>query len=300
MTTLWHGRFEGGPSPELLAFSESLSFDRRLAADDIDGSRAHVRGLIRAGIITPEEGTTVLAALDRVAVELARWHARVPAVRRGRAHRDRAAGHRARRRGRRQAPHRPEPQRPGGHRLPPLHQARAPRRGAAGARASSGCSSPEPRRPASPTCPATPTCSGPSRCCSPTTCSPTAGPWRRDIDRLLDTRRRLDVSPLGAGALAGSSLPLDPAAVAEDLGFAAAFENSLDATSDRDFVAEALFDLALLGVHLSRHRRGGVPVGHRRVRVPPPGRSLVHRIVDAARRRRTPTSPSSRAARPGA
>ncbi|OWY59491.1 argininosuccinate lyase, partial [cyanobacterium TDX16] len=74
----------------------------------------------------------------------------------------------------------------------------------------------------------------------------------RDLDRLLDCRRRLDVSPLGAGALAGSSLPLDPAGTAADLGFAAAFENSLDAVSDRDFVAEALFDLALLGVHLSR------------------------------------------------
>ncbi len=63
---------------------------------------------------------------------------------------------------------------------------------------------------------------------------------------------RLDVSPLGAGALAGSSLALDPDGVAEDLGFGSRFENSLDAVSDRDFVAEALFDLALLGVHLSR------------------------------------------------
>ena len=63
---------------------------------------------------------------------------------------------------------------------------------------------------------------------------------------------RLDVSPLGAGALAGSSLPLDPDGVADELGFGGRFENSLDAVSDRDFVAEALFDLALLGVHLSR------------------------------------------------
>jgi argininosuccinate lyase len=74
----------------------------------------------------------------------------------------------------------------------------------------------------------------------------------RDLDRLADTIRRLDVSPLGAGALAGSSLPLDPAGTAADLGFAGVFANSLDAVSDRDFVAEALFDLALLGVHLSR------------------------------------------------
>ena len=76
--------------------------------------------------------------------------------------------------------------------------------------------------------------------------------FARDVDRLVDTRRRLDVSPLGAGALAGSSLPLDPDRVAAELGFAARFENSLDAVSDRDFVAEALFDLALIGVHLSR------------------------------------------------
>jgi argininosuccinate lyase len=74
----------------------------------------------------------------------------------------------------------------------------------------------------------------------------------RDVDRLLDARDRADVSPLGAGALAGSSLPLDPDSVAADLGFAARFENSMDAVGDRDFVAESLFALALLGVHLSR------------------------------------------------
>jgi argininosuccinate lyase len=74
----------------------------------------------------------------------------------------------------------------------------------------------------------------------------------RDVDRLVATITRLDVSPLGAGALAGSSLPLDHHGTAADLGFGAAFENSLDAVSDRDFVAEALFDLSLLGVHLSR------------------------------------------------
>jgi argininosuccinate lyase len=74
----------------------------------------------------------------------------------------------------------------------------------------------------------------------------------RDVDRLLDARDRMNVSPLGAGALAGSSLPIDPSFVADVLGFEAAFTNSLDAVSDRDFVAETLFDIALLGVHLSR------------------------------------------------
>ena len=74
----------------------------------------------------------------------------------------------------------------------------------------------------------------------------------RDFERLVEARRRADVSPLGAGALAGSSLPLDPERAAAEAGFAAVFDNSLDAVSDRDFVADALYVLAMLGVHLSR------------------------------------------------
>jgi argininosuccinate lyase len=74
----------------------------------------------------------------------------------------------------------------------------------------------------------------------------------RDVDRLLDARERMNVSPLGAGALAGTSLPINPALTAGLLGFDAPFANSMDAVSDRDFVAESLFDIALLGVHLSR------------------------------------------------
>ena len=74
----------------------------------------------------------------------------------------------------------------------------------------------------------------------------------RDVDRILSTIERLNVSPLGAGALAGTSLPLDPAVPAALLGFRWPFANSLDAVSDRDFVAEALFDIALMGVHCSR------------------------------------------------
>jgi argininosuccinate lyase len=74
----------------------------------------------------------------------------------------------------------------------------------------------------------------------------------RDVDRLRDWDKRAAVSPLGAGALAGSSLPLDPAAVAAELGFDRPAANSIDAVSDRDFVAEFLFVTALLGIHLSR------------------------------------------------
>ena len=74
----------------------------------------------------------------------------------------------------------------------------------------------------------------------------------RDVDRLKDWDRRAAVSPLGAGALAGSSVPLDPLATARELGFDRAAANSMDAVSDRDFVAELLFVAALVGVHLSR------------------------------------------------
>ena len=75
--------------------------------------------------------------------------------------------------------------------------------------------------------------------------------WRfdRDLDRLLATAERANVSPLGAGALAGSTLAIAPAFVAERLGFDRPFENSVDAVSDRDYFAELLFDLALFGVH---------------------------------------------------
>ena len=74
----------------------------------------------------------------------------------------------------------------------------------------------------------------------------------RDLDRLADWDTRAAWSPLGAGALAGSSLDLDPQAVARELGFTGALANSIDAVSDRDWVAEFLFVAAMLGVHLSR------------------------------------------------
>jgi len=76
--------------------------------------------------------------------------------------------------------------------------------------------------------------------------------FARDLDRIHDWFKRTSVSSLGAGALAGSSLPLDPAHTAKNLGFESAFANSIDAVSDRDYVAEALFICATVGLHLSR------------------------------------------------
>ncbi|MFP3900409.1 MAG: argininosuccinate lyase [Acidimicrobiia bacterium] len=251
MSTLWHGRFAEGPSDDLLAFTVSLPFDRRLAADDVAGSRAHVRALARAGIVSDEEAGIVLAALDRVEEELRSGDLSIEptdedihtAIERrvtalagpagaklhsGRSRNDqvatdlrlwtkRAITDIARR-------------------VVALQRVLAERAHEAGPAYLPGYTHLQRAQPVL------------------LAHHLLAHGWAlgRDVDRLLDCRRRLDVSPLGAGALAGSSLPLDPDTTASDLGFAHRFENSLDAVSDRDFVAEALFALSLLAVHLSR------------------------------------------------
>ncbi len=79
-----------------------------------------------------------------------------------------------------------------------------------------------------------------------------AAMFRRDADRLSDCRKRMMTCPLGAGALAGSSFPLDRASVAEELGFNSVMENTLDAVSDRDYVIEFLSAASLIMMHLSR------------------------------------------------
>jgi argininosuccinate lyase len=249
--TLWHGRFGGGPADELLAFTVSLPFDRRLAADDLVGSRAHVRGLQRAGILTDEELAVILAGLDRVEQELADGtFAFAPgdedihtAIERRVTEIAGAAGaklHTGRSRNDQVATDlrlyckRVIFELAG--RVHGLERVLLERAVEAGDAYLPGYTHLQRAQPVL------------------LAHHLLAHGWAlaRDVDRLLQTHARLDVSPLGAGALAGSSLPLDPDGVADDLGFARRFENSLDAVSDRDFVVELLFDLALLGVHLSR------------------------------------------------
>lgn len=79
-----------------------------------------------------------------------------------------------------------------------------------------------------------------------------AWPLVRDAERLRDARRRVNVLPLGSGALAGTAVPLDREALARELGFEAVSENALDAVTDRDFAAEFAFVCAQLQTHLSR------------------------------------------------
>ena len=250
--TLWQGRFgENRPAEELLAFSESLSFDSQLAADDVAGSRAHVRGLARAGIIPTEEADILVGALDQVAEELAAGkfefgpddediHTAVERrvtelagpvggkLHTGRSRNDQVA----------------------------VDLRLWVRRHLVDVAALvTGLQEALVRRAEEVEDAYLPGYTHMQRA-QPVLLAHhlLAHAWAlgRDVDRLLATMARADVSPLGAGALAGSSLPLDPDAVAEELGFSARFENSLDAVSDRDFVAESLFDLSLLSVHLSR------------------------------------------------
>ncbi len=251
--TLWQGRMGDPPDEGLLAFTSSIGVDIRLAPEDVTGSRAHVRGLARGGLLTTEEADILSTALDRVAEELDQGSFSFlasdedvhTAVERRVTEIAGAAGaklHTGRSRNDQVATDmRLWTKRAVGdvaravldlqHAL--LDQARHAERSGAQVPGYTHLQRAQPVLLAH---------------------HLLAHGWAlaRDFDRLVDARRRLDVSPLGAGALAGSSLPIDPDATAEDLGFSRRFENSLDAVSDRDFVAEALFDLALLGVHLSR------------------------------------------------
>ena len=249
-STLWHGRFAGGPSEALQALNDSLPFDQRMFREDIAGSRAHVRMLCDVGLFTEAERDGVLAALDTVEHEIESGsfdfqvndediHTAVerrvtelePAgakMHTGRSRNDQVATdlrlwtrsaidevleliERLQRTLLAHAEQAGDAYLPG---YTHLQQAQ------------------------------------------PVALSHhlLAHGWAlaRDAERLVDARKRTNVSVLGAGALAGSSLPLDPEKSADYLGFDAVFDNSLDGVADRDFVAEALFAVSLLGVHLSR------------------------------------------------
>jgi len=250
-SSLWHGRFEGGPAAELMAFTESLSFDKRLWPDDIAGSIAHVRGLANAQIITDAEASSIIAALDQVALEMGgdkfayldgdedihtAIERRVTEIagptgaklHTGRSRNDQAATG-VRRWMKRELSTIAQ-------RIVDLQAVLLDRARAAGDTYLPGYTHMQRAQPVL------------------LAHHLLAHGWAlgRDVERILDAMKRIDVSPLGAGALAGSSLPLDPDFTANELGFAARFENSMDAVGSRDHVAEALFDLTLVAINLSR------------------------------------------------
>ncbi len=253
---LWGGRFASGPSPELEALSRSTHFDWRLAPYDLAGSRAHARALGRAGLLAEGDLVVLLDGLDRLgerfstgdlspdpsdedvhgALErllLAEVGAEVGGrLRAGRSRNDQIAT---------------------------LFKVflREHARSVAGlvldlveVLAAQARDHLDP----------TPTVM-PGRThlqhAQPVLLShhllAHAWPLLRDVDRLLDWDRRVAAdSPYGSGALAGSSLGLDPEGVAEELGFTGSSANSIDGTAARDFVAELAFVAAQVGIDVSR------------------------------------------------
>lgn len=250
--SLWGGRFADGPSDALAALSKSTHFDWVLAPHDIVASRAHTVILYRAGLLSEEQRDGLLAGLDSLAEDVADGsftplvtdedvHAALERglidrvgpdlggrLRAGRSRNDQVAT------------------------LFRMWLRDAVRRVAAGALdvvgalVAQAAAHPEAIMP------------GKTHLQS---AQPVllahhllahAHPLLRDVDRIVDFDKRAAVSPYGSGALAGSSLGLDPDAIAAELGFASAADNSIDATASRDFAAEAAFVFAMIGVDLSR------------------------------------------------
>jgi len=241
---LWSGRLGGGLHADVLALSQSLDVDQRLLPYDVAASQAHVRMLGRQGIIAAAEANAIVAALETVVVEpdatdedvhslierqlvaaLGDTGRRVHA---GRSRNDQVAT--AFRLWCRAHAYR-------------LGLATAELQAVLVARARSDGSTVLPAfthlQRAQPV---------------PLAHHLAAHGWalQRDVQRFEAARRSADVSPLGAGALAGSSLPLDPVSVAAELGMSGSFANSLDAVSDRDFAVDLSYACAVCLVHCSR------------------------------------------------
>jgi argininosuccinate lyase len=250
-TSLWGGRFEGGPAEALARLSVSVHFDWRLAPYDLRASAAHARVLHRAGLLDDDELSRMLAALEDLGHEVAAgtFRPRVEdedvhtALERGLLEKLGGLG------GKLRAGRSRNDQVATDLRLYLRDHARlvvdrlADLERALVDQAAQHLDTPAPGM--THLQHAQPVLFGHQLLAH-------VQAFARDVDRLRDWDRRAAVSPLGSGALAGSSLPLDPVAVAEELGFDSAAANSMDAVSDRDFVAEFLFVAALLGVHLSR------------------------------------------------
>lgn len=250
-TRLWGGRFESGPSDAMAALSASVHFDWRLAPYDIQQTRAHARILHSAGLLSDSELGAVNGALAELAVEISEGvigpdvqdedvHTAIERhliarlgelggkLRAGRSRNDQVATD---------------------FRLYLRDQVRFIVREIISLQRafldqaqqhvdtySPGFTHLQHAQPVS----------------FGHELAKHVHALGRDIERYADWDRRTSRSPLGSGALAGSSLGLDPRAVALDLGFDQALGNSIDAVSDRDWVAEFLFVSAMLGVHLSR------------------------------------------------
>ena len=247
----WGGRFTGGTDERVVDFTRSIEIDAALAADDIEGSIAHVRGLGRASILTGAETDTIVAGLRVLAAEVeagaiawdpaledvhmnleAALEARIgPLARKlhtGRSRNDQVATDLR------------------------LWTRRAIGRLDAGILALERALVDLAVREGDAVLPGTTHIQPAQPVLLAHHLLAYVEMLERDRGRLGDARRRLNVSPLGAGALAGAGYPLDRETTAAELGFDGVTANSLDAVADRDFVVEVLAAAALAMVHLSR------------------------------------------------
>jgi len=248
---LWGGNYEAAPDAVFWDFNRSFPFDRRLVPEEIAASRAWVRALGRCGAIRPEEAATLERGLDQVLakvnadpayleVDLEDVHSfveerlgEIVGELAGQAHLGRSRNE----------------QTVTALRLwarATVDRLRAGTASLVGALVAQGRDGADAVMPGYTH----------TRAAEPITFGhwAAAHAWGlvRDHERLGDARPRVDVLPLGSGALAGTSLPLDREAMAADLGFAAVSESALDAVMDRDFAVELVFGCAQLQTHLAR------------------------------------------------
>ena len=248
---LWGGRFAQGPEESVFALSRSAHFDWRLAPYDLRSSKAHLSVLKKSGLISSQDAEAIAQALNELSLEVAKGsfvaidtdedvHS---ALERGLTEKIGAVG------GALRAGRSRNDQVTTDLRLFSIdHMLEISRlitalQSAILEKAAEYVNDPAPGF--THIQHAQPVSFGHEL-------AKHAHAFARDLDRINDWLSRTSVSSLGAGALAGSSLALDPEFTAKDLGFDSTFANSIDAVSDRDYVAEALFIFALIGNHLSR------------------------------------------------
>ncbi|MEI6656122.1 MAG: argininosuccinate lyase [Verrucomicrobiota bacterium] len=248
---MWKGRFSQDTSSLVQQFGESISYDWRLFAHDIAGSIAHARGQLAAGLLSADEFTAIEGGLREIEgdiragtfefkTSLEDIHMNIEAELTRRIGPPGAKLHTARSRNDQVATDtrlycRGEIDGLGAA-ICGLQRALLDRAGRYAATVIPGYTHLQRAQPV------------------------TAGHHflayvemlERDKSRLADCRQRLNVSPLGSGALAGSTINLDRHAMAAELGFDGVTHNSMDAIADRDYIAEMLFVIALCGAHLSR------------------------------------------------
>src|SRR4051794_24013293 len=248
---LWASRFRSGPAPELMALSRSDASHFRLAAYDLAASLSHARELVRAGLLTRDEGETIEAALKALKTEIAAGTL-IPSEQDEDVHTflERALTERLGPLGGKLRAGRPRhAQAANDLKLYLRVQARRIVLNLLGLHVALALQAQQPLGTIAPGFthlqPAQPVSFAHQLLAH-------AQGFTRDIDRMQDWDRRAARSPLGAAALAGSAIVKSPELSARELGYEAPCENSIDAVGSRDHVTEFLFVTAMMGVNLSR------------------------------------------------